>query len=587
MGGSFAETDEDDVSTLSGELAVFIVVDAALFGAGYAASSLYVLRSCGVAARGLFGLSFAGSCALLLLLLMEVVHPFRFRRLLWRGHLLFHLVLLVLVLPWCQLQHACGAATMGTRAVACVLLVGWLWLFWQIGSALPMMEADPWASGVLWAVPALCLSRAALIGVTVTAFMSGYGAVAMPWTTISRLLNPVDEAEVRESVRAVQHALRTLHQRSSQLAALQQQLAVRRERDAAHTQAQADSGRSWFAAAMQVVPLRLRSNSYRWARRGESAARAETSALVHALRSRCARLDELLREKERAAFATTVRGRVMNRCGWFFAAYCGYKFVSAATSILLLRTPGVDPVTKGMIVVRLLRGGDVPAAIRALVRPPLDLHDGAWEAEAFWSESISLVLVGAMIFSSVRGFLTQASRSMSSLTSHIQGRRSVSHISHLYEEDDLLVYVIAHVQGFYFLSVVLLVRASLPAAYRRGLSEAGFGGLEWRFYHSWFDLLFLAAASATLAIFAFSRYKHLGHRRLPHHAGLEAATRLRSPIALASSQALPDARPVRRAPGGLSPPGIEKGTPNSALAAAMSAAAAGDAAAATRKCGDR
>ena len=75
--------------------------------------------------------------------------------------------------------------------------------------------------------------------------------MTMPWTTISRLLNPVDEAEVRESVRAVQHALRTLHQRSSQLAALQQQLAVRRERDAAHTQAQADSGRSWFAAAIQ------------------------------------------------------------------------------------------------------------------------------------------------------------------------------------------------------------------------------------------------------------------------------------------------------------------------------------------------
>ena len=73
-----------------------------------------------------------------------------------------------------------------------------------------------------------------------------------------------------------------------------------------------------------------------------------------------------------------------------------------------------------MIVVRLPRGGDVPAAIHALVRPPLDLHDGAWEAEAFWSESISLVLVGAMIFSSVRGFPTQASRSMSSLTSHIQ-----------------------------------------------------------------------------------------------------------------------------------------------------------------------
>ena len=229
---------------------------------------------------GLFGLSFAGSCALLLLLLLEVVHPFRFRRLLWRGHLLFHLVLLVLVLPWCQLQHACGAATMGTRAVACVLLVGWLWLFWQIGSALPMMEADPWASGVLWAVPALCLSRAALIGVTVTAFMSGYGAVAMPWTTISRLLNPVDEAEVRESVRAVQHALRTLHQRSSQLAALQQQLAVRRERDAAHAGA-GGFGRSWFAAAMQVVPCTVRTLPLGEARR--VSARRDVGT-VHALR---------------------------------------------------------------------------------------------------------------------------------------------------------------------------------------------------------------------------------------------------------------------------------------------------------------
>ena len=83
MGGSFAETDEDDVSTLSGELAVFIVVDAALL-------TSYALRRstcCGPAARSarLSGLSFAGSCALLLLLLLEVVHPFRFRRLLWRA----------------------------------------------------------------------------------------------------------------------------------------------------------------------------------------------------------------------------------------------------------------------------------------------------------------------------------------------------------------------------------------------------------------------------------------------------------------------------------------------------------------------
>ena len=50
--------------------------------------------------------------------------------------------------------------------------------------------------------------------------------------------------------------------------------------------------------------------------------------------------------------------------------------------------------------------------------------------------------------------------------------------------------------GFYLLSSVLLMRASLPAEFRTGISEAA-GDLEFAFYHHFFDSIFLFAATIT------------------------------------------------------------------------------------------
>lgn len=59
--------------------------------------------------------------------------------------------------------------------------------------------------------------------------------------------------------------------------------------------------------------------------------------------------------------------------------------------------------------------------------------------------------------------------------------------------------------GFYFLSSVLLARASLPQQFRNGISEAVGGNLEYAFYHHWFDSIFLAAACITLAACCWNR----------------------------------------------------------------------------------
>lgn len=73
---------------------------------------------------------------------------------------------------------------------------------------------------------------------------------------------------------------------------------------------------------------------------------------------------------------------------------------------------------------------------------------------------------------------------------------------------DLVGCAAAQLLGFYLISSVLLMRASLPHEFRQGISEAveiGGATLEFDFYHHFFDALFLAAASATLAALLVQR----------------------------------------------------------------------------------
>ena len=57
---------------------------------------------------------------------------------------------------------------------------------------------------------------------------------------------------------------------------------------------------------------------------------------------------------------------------------------------------------------------------------------------------------------------------------------------------DLVGATAAQLMGFYLLSSVLLMRASLPREFRRGIQEAA-GDLEFEFYHHFFDAIFLAS----------------------------------------------------------------------------------------------
>ncbi len=184
-------------------LGFLCVVTLPLHAIGEFAFSRLVLRTPTVARR-LFGFSFAMSVALLLLVPLEVAGTLAAptRWVLWRLHLLLDIALLVLCLPYVVLVLVLrrtlsphGLTPGGAKRLAVAPLVGWLWLFYKLGEPFPTLTSDELTRN-LWVVPGLCISRAGVIGVCVTAVLSGSGAVSGPATSLRRLITPVDSEEM-------------------------------------------------------------------------------------------------------------------------------------------------------------------------------------------------------------------------------------------------------------------------------------------------------------------------------------------------------------------------------------------------------
>ncbi|KAL1515811.1 hypothetical protein AB1Y20_002427 [Prymnesium parvum] len=468
----------------------------------------YTMLMPSTAARQLFAMSFTLSVSLLLLILLEVlgVLTSASRSLLWRVCLGLDLVLLVAVLPYVQISILLVRALSFPEGLARHAAIGpmllWLWLFYKLGKPFPLLAEESF-----WYLQSLCLSRAGMIGVSVTAAMSGVGAVNGPASSLSRLLFTISEEELHSAERRLLRALHAVLQHRTQLRELLQLQDTLRslsffcpprfldalvQQDLAERQ-QASRRVELVARVkrrlLECIPLLLRLPAYRTASAEVRRARREERVLLAALHRQFWVVSELVTERERSRFALTWRGRLYNWLGYIFSAYCVLKMWSAARSILGQHAKlGEDIVTRALrISLRLMHLSDADVST--------------------WSQAISLALVGVMIFSSVRGFLVQAYRLRLRTASPPRSNAPPK------TSDDIMGYVAAHVMGFYFLSSVLLTRASLPSQFRNGISEAVGTNLEYAFYHHWFDSIFLTAACSTLVAFSWHRVEQERRRR--------------------------------------------------------------------------
>ncbi|KAH9503840.1 Golgi pH regulator B [Bulinus truncatus] len=221
-----------------------------------------------------------------------------------------------------------------------------LYLFWRVGDPFPILSPKHGIFSI-----EQCIGRVGVIGVTLMAILSGFGAVNCPYTYMSYFIRHVTDADIQSIEKRL---LQTLDR-----------IIVKKKK-------MAISQRDSLRQASLSTPSK------------------ETRALEELSRQLFLETADLHDAMDRIDYSKTFKGRYFNVMGHFFSLYCVYKIFMATINIIFDRVGKVDPVTKGIEIAVKYFGFE------------FDIK--------FWSQQISFLLVGVIIVTSIRGFLITLTR---------------------------------------------------------------------------------------------------------------------------------------------------------------------------------
>ncbi|KAL7421922.1 hypothetical protein Q5752_003694 [Cryptotrichosporon argae] len=286
------------------------------------------------------------------------------------------------------------------------------------------------------------LGRVVVLGVIVLAGLSGLGAVRTAWDFFEHAAGAgskqVTDNDVLQAERSLYRVRHDLVAKRDEL----NRMAVPTAAAAAGGGAGADAGSGWMGrvfgskADQDVAATQAEI-------RGLKEMEAQVSRSLAAMKLR----------KRRQGFSATVKGKVYNVLGYVFAIYCVARLLMCLTSLFTplstSRIPSEDPQpgkgnTNGDWISFLLALGlaHLPAGALGLDGDAVDV--------AFLSRSISLLLTGLLILSSLTMVLRSLSRVLR-LTSKTVGA-------------GFLLLALGQLWATYVISLLVQLRTSLPPA---------------------------------------------------------------------------------------------------------------------------
>lgn len=412
----------------------------------------------------LFSVTFALSCTMFELIIFEIIGILgkSSRYFHWQLNLYLMLALVIVLIPLYSSHLIVSGIKIVTRRrvarfMSVAIYITFFYLFWKLGDPFPILSAK---HGI-FSIEQL-LSRVGVIGVTVMAILSGFGAVNAPYTYMAYFLRSVTEGDIQSQERRLTQTMDMIVSKKKRIAAAEKQ-------SLGYQESQRDGRRSSMAKMWNMFSGKLSGSS-----ENIGAIQKEVSALEELNRQLFLEYVDMHGVKDRIAHSKTLLGKYFNIVGHFFSLYCMYKIFICTVNIIFDRVGKVDPVTRGLSITVNWLGIQVDVE--------------------FWAQHASFILVGVIVITSVRGLLITLTKFFYAIAST--------------KSSSIIVLCLAETMGMYFVSSVLLMRMNMPEDYREIITVV-LGDLEFSFYHRWFDVIFLVSALTSIG------FLYLAHQRSP------------------------------------------------------------------------
>jgi len=392
----------------------------------------------------IFSITFALSCTLFELIIFEILGVLEpsSRYLHWIIVLYCILFMTIVCTPFYIGYFVLSSLRIGGKSFQRLLSLGvwfvYLYMFWKVGDPFPIISPRHGTFSMEQAV-----SRIGVVGVTVMALLSGFGAVNYPYTSMALFIRPVKTSDI-------QGVEKKLLQTMDMVLVKKRRLTLNKRDTAGVTKG------FWS--------MLTRSE-------GNGSLREEIASVEELSRHLFLEIAELRNMQERVEWSKTWKGIYFNFLGYFFSLYCMWKIFICTVNIVLDRVGRVDPVSRGIEICVHWMGLEIDVR--------------------FWSQHVSFILVGCIVLTSIRGLLLTLTKFFYAISSS--------------KSSNVIVLVLAQIMGMYFVSSVLLMRMNMPPEYRVIVTQV-LGDLEFQFYHRWFDVIFLVSALSSI-MFLFLAHK--------------------------------------------------------------------------------
>ncbi|XP_049848805.1 Golgi pH regulator-like [Schistocerca gregaria] len=322
-----------------------------------------------------------------------------------------------------------------------------LYIFRRLSDFLPIFEDKNSISLI-----ASGIGRVGVLGITVTAALSGFGAVSFPVAHLKIFSRKISSNYLFELEMQLAHNLKVLVDKKKAL--LLRSMAKCKNNPTMN----------------QKPSLLLAEYSNTVYVQDSPQLAEEIKALERLLTEQYLEFHYLSSERSHAKSIENRRGFLRNAIAYILSIHVIYKFCMCNINILFNRKSRIDPVTTLLSAISNWFG------LRISV--------------PFWSQNISVMIIGLMIVQAMKTFFNRLT--------HFFLNYSYSITS------SSIILLVSQITGMYFISVIFLIRETLPESYRT-IIMLSLSGMRFEFYRFLFNLFFIFSAVCAALMVAIQR----------------------------------------------------------------------------------